>query len=166
MFSTLGNKVVEGVEQLVDLNISAARSSLADSAAKARQLLSANSPLDVLSLATANAQPSAQKAIVYGRDLAGILSKTQSEFAKAAESQIAETSSKLIALVDELSKNAPVGSEHAIAMFKSTIDAANASYGRLNKTAKQAVETVEGNANTVVKHLSKAAEKSSSRHKK
>src|ERR1035437_10361295 len=116
MLAALGNKAVEGVEQLVDLNISVARSSLADSAAKTRQLLSANSPLDVLSLATADAQPTAQKAIVYGRDLAGIVSRTQAEFAKAAESQIAETSRKLLDLVDELSKNAPAGSEHAIAM--------------------------------------------------
>jgi phasin family protein len=166
MFTDLSRKVVEGVEQVFDLNLHVARSSLANSAAAAQQILSARSPQEMFSLVTANAQPATESAVVYGRDLAGIVSSTQAAFARAAETHIDDTSRKLLDLIDDVSKNAPAGSEQAIAFMKSAIDTANASYGRLNKSAKQAVETVEGNVDNVVRHFSQAAEKSGSRNRK
>ncbi|CAN5502366.1 phasin family protein [soil metagenome] len=166
MFTDLSQQVVHGLEQVFHLNLNVARSSMANSAAAAQQILSARTPQEMFSLVTANAQPAAEGAVVYGRDFAGIVSSTQAAFAKAAESHIDDTSRKLLELIDDVSKNAPAGSEQAIAFVKSAIDTANASYGRLNKSARQAVENVEGNAESVVRHFSKAAQKSSSRNRK
>ena len=166
MFSSLTSKAFEGIEKMVDLNLTAAKSGLEESSAAAKQLLSAKDPQEFFSLTAAQAQPAADKAVAYGRHLAAIASGTQAEFSKAAESQIAETNRKVISLVDEVAKNAPAGSENAVAMLKSAMGNASAGYEQFSKTSKQAVETIETNLASAVNQFSQAAEKVAPRSKK
>ncbi len=166
MFTTLTNKAFEGVEKIVDLNMNAVKASLEESTAAAQQIIAAKDPQEFLSLTAAQTQPTAEKAIAYGRHLASIATSTQAEFTKAAEEQIADTNRKVLALVEEVTKNAPAGSENVVALFKSAIGNASAGYEQLSKTTKQAVETLEGNLNNAVNQFSAAAEKSAARAKK
>lgn len=166
LITALTNKAFESMEKFVDLNMNVVKASLEESSATTKQLLAAKDPQEFFSLTAAKAQPNAEKAIAYGRHLASIATATQAEFTKAAEAQIADTSRKVIALVDDVSKNAPAGSENAIALLKSAIGNANAGYEQLTKTTKQAVETIEGNMNTAVSQFSAAAEKTTARAKK
>lgn len=159
ILSTLTNKAFEGVEKFVDLNLTAAKASLEETSATTKQLLAAKDPQEFFSLASAQAQPNAEKTIAYGRHLATIATSTGAEFSKAAETQIAETNRKVISLVEEVSKNAPPGTENAIALFKSAIGNASAGYEQFTKTAKQAVESLETNVNSAVSQFSAAAAK-------
>jgi len=159
IFSTLTNKAFEGVEKFVDLNLTAAKASLEETSATTKQLLAAKDPQEFFSLATAQAQPSAEKTLAYGRHLASIASSTGAEFSKAAETQIAETNRKVISLVDEVTKNAPAGTENAVALLKSAIGNATAGYEQFTKTAKQAVEALENNLNATVSQFTSAAAK-------
>lgn len=161
LFSTLTAKAFEGVEKLVELNLNAAKASLEESSVTARQLLSAKDPQEFLSLTTSQLKPRAEKALAYSRQVAAIAAGTGAEFSKVAESQIAETNRKVISLVDEVSKNAPAGSESLVAAFKTAVTNANAGYEQLSKTTKQAVETMESNVNAAVSQLSQAASKAS-----
>jgi len=164
LFSSLTSKAFEGIEKIVELNLTAAKATLEESTAAAKQLLSAKDPQEFFSLSAAQAQPSAEKAIAYGRHLAAITSGTQAEFSKAAESQIAETNRKVLSLVEEVTKNAPAGSENAVAMLKSAIGNANAGYEQFSKTSKQAVEAIEANLTSAVNQFTQAAEKSRATH--
>lgn len=155
----LTTKTVESVEKLMDLNINTAKTSLEDSTAAAKQLLAAKDPQEFFSLTTAQAQPTAAKAIAYSRHLAGIATNTQAELTRATEEQIAETRRKVSELVEDASKNAPGGSENVIAIFKSALGNANAGYEQFTKTTKQAVEVMEANLNTAVNQFSQVAEK-------
>jgi phasin family protein len=166
MITALTNKAFESVEKIVDLNMNVIKASLEESTASAQQIMAAKDPQEFLSLTAAQTQPNAEKAIAYGRHLASIASSTQAEFTKAAEAQIADTNRKVMALVEEVSKNAPAGSENAVALMKSAIGNANAGYEQLAKTTKQAVETMEGNLNNAVSQFSSAAEKTTARAKK
>jgi phasin family protein len=159
ILTALTNQAFDGVAKIIDLNMNVAKTSLEESTAAAKQLLTAKDPQEFFSLSAAQAQPNAEKVLAYGRHLAAIASTTQVEFTKVAEAQIAETNRKIIALVDEASKNAPAGSENAIAFVKSAIGNANASYEQLTKTTKQAVETLEANMNTAASQFSQAAAK-------
>jgi len=163
LFASLTSKAFEGVEKVVDLNLNVAKASLEDSAITAKQLLSAKDAQEFLTLTVAQAQPTAAKAIAYGRNLAGIASSVQNEFSRAAEEQIVETGRKVSALVDDVSKNAPAGSENVIALVKSAIGSANAGYEQFSKTSKQAMETMEANMNSAVMQFSQAAEKTGTR---
>jgi len=159
LFSSLTAKTFEGVEKLVELNISTARSTLEDSSAAARQLLGAKDPQEFFSLTASQAQPNAEKALAYSRQLASIATGTGAEFSKAAESQIVEANRKVISLVDEVSKNAPAGSESFVAAVKTAISNANAGYEQFSKTSKQAVEALETNMNAAVSQFSATAAK-------
>jgi phasin family protein len=159
IFSALTNKAFEGVEKFVELNLTAAKASLEESSATTKQLLSAKDPQEFFSLASAQAQPNAEKSIAYGRHLASIASSTGAEFSKAAETQIAETNRKVISLVEEVSKNAPAGSENAVALLKSAIANSNAGYEQFTKTAKQAAESIETNLSSAVTQFTAAAAK-------
>ena len=159
IFSSLTAKAFEGVEKLVELNITAAKASLEESSNSARQLLAAKDPQEFFSLSAAQMQPSAEKAMSYSREVAAITAGTQAEFTKAAETQIAETNRKVISLVDEVSKNAPAGSENVVAAFKASLGNANAGYEQMTKSTKQAVQAIETNVNAAVTQFTQAAQK-------
>jgi phasin family protein len=166
MFTQLTSRAFESMEKVVDLNLNIAKASLEDSSITARQLLTAKDPQEFFSLTAAQAQPNAAKAIAYGRHLAGIASSAQAEFTRAAEEQFVETGRKVSTLVDDVSKNAPAGSENAIAIMKSAIGNANAGYEQFSKTTKQAVEVMETNMNSAVNQFSQATEKTAHRTRK
>lgn len=159
LMSSLTSKTFESMEKLVELNINAARATLSDSSTTARQLLAAKDPQEFFQLSAAQAQPNAEKALSYSRQLASIASGTGAEFSKAAESQIVEANRKVIALVDEVSKNAPAGSETFVAAVKTAISNANAGYEQFSKTTKQAVEAIESNMNAAISQYSNVAAK-------
>jgi len=159
LMSSLTSKTFESMEKLVELNINTARATLSDSSSAARQLLAAKDPQEFFQLSAAQAQPNAEKALTYSRQLASIASGTGAEFSKAAEGQIVEANRKVIALVDEVSKNAPAGSETFVAAVKTAISNANAGYEQFSKTTKQAVEAIESNLNAAISQYSNVAAK-------
>jgi hypothetical protein len=92
-----------------------------------------------------------------------ITNGAQSEFTKAAEAHVADTNRKVVAFVDEISKHAPVGSENAIALLKSAISNASASYDQFNKSTRHAAEVFESNLNSAVSQISQATTKATPR---
>jgi phasin family protein len=162
----LTNKAFASIAQLVELNVNAAKTTLEKSTATAQQLMAAKDPQEFMAVSAAQTQPNAESAIAYGRNLASIASAAQAEFARAAEAQIAETTRKVSALIDDIAKNAPPGSENAIAMLKASVANANAAYEQLTKTTRQATDAMGANMNNVVSQFSQAAEKVTPRPKK
>jgi phasin family protein len=159
LMTSLTGKAFEGIEKFVALNMTVAKTSFEESTAAAKQLLSAKDAQEFFTLSTAHTQPNAEKAIAYGRHLANIASSTQAEFTQAAETQIAETNRKVLALIEEVTKNAPAGSNNVVEMFKTAMSTANASYDQLTKTTKQAVDAMEVNFNNAVSQVSQATAK-------
>ncbi len=164
--SEIANKALHSVAELVELNLSTAKDSLAYTSAAAQQMLAAKDAQDVLNLTSAQAQPGAEKALAYGRHLASIATKAQAEFTKATETRIAETTKHVSKLIDDLSKAAPAGSENAIAVLKASVANANAGYEQMVKASKQAIETMEDSFNEATKHFVPAAAEKPARSKK
>lgn len=151
VFSALTSIAVEGTEKLVALNMATVKASAADSAAAAKDLLAAKDPQTFFALATAYAKPNAEKAAAYSHHLTDIVSATKAEFTKVADAQAAEVQGKVSDLVNTIAKNAPAGSENAIAMLKSSVANTQAAYEKINSAAKQAVEATEA-------HVAKASD--------
>lgn len=165
MITALSNKTFESVEKIVGLNMNAVKASLEESTVAAHKFMSAKDPQEFFNLTAEQSKPNTEKALAYSRHLANIASSAQAEFTKAAETQIAETNRKVMSLIEDVTKNAPTGSENAIAMFKSALGNANAGYEQLTKTTKQAVEALEANLNTTVSKFSDAVVKPGSTKK-
>lgn len=157
--TSLNKKAFEGLEQFVSLNVNAAKASFEEGTEAAKQLATVKDPQEFITLTTAQAKPNAEKALAYGRHLASITNATQQEFTKAVEAHIAETNAKVTSLIEEVTKNAPAGSEQAVTALKSVVGNINAGYDQLSKTTKQAVQTLEENLANATQQFTQAADK-------
>jgi phasin family protein len=158
----LTNKAFEGVEKLVELNVQASKAALAETANHTQAVLSVKDAQELLALQAGLMQPLAEKTAAYSRHLTDITTSTATEIGKAIEGQAADTQSKLMGFVDSASKNAPAGSETAVAAWKSSLAAANNAFESVQKAVKQASDLTENAmaaaSNTAV-NASKAASK-------
>lgn len=145
----LTQKAFEGVEKLLELNVQATKAALSESANSTQALLSVKDAQELLTLQASLMQPLAEKTVAYSRHLYDIASGTTAEFGKAAEAQAADSQKKFMSLVDNAAKNAPAGSETAVAVMKSAVSAANNAMESVQKAVKQATEMAEANFNTV-----------------
>lgn len=153
----LTQKAFTGVEKLVELNLQASKAALCESAEQAQALLSVKDAQELLALQASMMQPLAEKAMAYSRHLYDIANGTAGEFNKAAEAQAAEAQKKFMEVVDNAAKNAPAGSETAVAMMKNAVAAANNAAESVQKVVKQATEMLESNVNTLATTASSAA---------
>jgi phasin family protein len=154
----LTHKAFEGVEKLVELNMQVAKTALAESADTTKAMLSVKDAQELLALQAGLLQPSAEKAAAYSRHVYDIAAATNAEVSKVAEEQMAETQKKFMALVDSMVKNAPAGTENAVALVKSAVAAANNAYESVHKAAKQAAEVAEANFQAVTTTAVKATQ--------
>jgi phasin family protein len=145
----LTQKAFEGVEKLVELNVQATKAALSESANSTQAMLSVKDAQELLTLQASLMQPLAEKTVAYSRHLYDIASGTSAEFGKAAEAQATDAQKKFMSVVDNASKNAPAGSETAVAVMKSAVSAANNAMESVQKAVKQATEMAEANFNSV-----------------
>ncbi len=141
----LTGKAFEGVEKLVELNLQTARTTLGEWADTTRAALSVKDGQELLALQAGLLQPSAEKAAAYSRHVYEIAASTGAEVGKVAEATTAETQARFMAAVDNAIKNAPAGSENAVALLKSAVSAAGNAFEGVQKAAKQAAEVAEAN---------------------
>ncbi|GAA4018278.1 TIGR01841 family phasin [Actimicrobium antarcticum] len=160
MMSTLTQKAFAGVEKLVELNLSVARSAMDESSQTIKTLASAKSPQEFFSLSTAQSKPGSEKAMAYVRGVASIASEVQAEITKITESQVADAKRNAATLMDEMSRAAPAGSENMVAMFKTALGNANAGYEKATASTKQVVAKIESNMDEAMKTVAVVAEKS------
>ncbi|MEX1165394.1 MAG: TIGR01841 family phasin [Hydrogenophaga sp.] len=153
----LTQKAFEGVEKLVELNVQATKSAMSESASNAQAMLSVKDAQELLSLQAALMQPLAEKTAAYSRHLYDIASGAGAEFTKAAEGQAADAQKKFMSAVDSAAKNAPAGSESAVAVMKNAVTAANSAVESVQKAVKQAAEMAETNFKNVTAQAAPAA---------
>jgi phasin family protein len=145
----LTSKAFEGVEKLVELNLAASKAILADAASQAQTVLSVKDAQELLALQSNLLQPLAEKTAAYSRNVYDIATAASAEFGKAFEAQAAEGQQKFMSLVESTGKNAPAGSETAIAFMKGAVAAANNALESVQKSVKQATELAESNFQVV-----------------
>jgi phasin family protein len=165
-FSTFADAAFKSVEKIIELNLAAAKTSYEESSALLKQAVRAKDPQEFFSLTGAQVQPNADKAIDYARHLTSIIADAQAEFNEAAEARIADVHRQTIALVEEVSKNAPAGSENFVALFKSTLGGMNAGYEQVSKSTKQAMEVLEANFKNAVNQVTPVSTKRTARNSK
>jgi phasin family protein len=145
----LTSKAFEGVEKLIELNVNASRAALNEAAAHSQALAGAKDVQELVNLQTAYFQPLAEKAAAYNRHIFNIASSTSAELQKALEEKAGQYQQSFNSLVEATAKNAPAGSESAVAMVKSAVSAANNAFESVQKAVKQASDLAEANIKAV-----------------
>ncbi|SOE45860.1 phasin family protein [Burkholderia sp. OK233] len=152
----LTNQAFQGFQRLVELNLQVGKSALAEGEENWQEALSGKTPVELLTRQASSTQPAAEKALAYTRHLYDIASDTQAEFAKVAQAQYEQHRSNTQTLVDNLVKNAPVGTEGTTAALKSAFSAADTAYETVRKAAEQAIDVAKGNFAATAAAASKA----------
>jgi phasin family protein len=156
---TIAHAQFAAFERLSALNFNTTKVAFEDSVNQAKALLSVKDAQEFVNLSAASAQPALEKAIAYSRNVYEVATQTQAEVTKLAETQAAEMNKTVVSLMDKLTKNAPAGSDVAVAAVKSAMAAANSAYDSFTKVVKQATDMAEANVTaataTVVKDAGK-----------
>ena len=144
-FLAVANAQFAAFEKLTSIQASAVKTAFEDSMANTRALLGAKDVQEFVSLQNSFAQPAIEKAIAYSKSVYEVTTGANAEMSKVAERRVAEWNESFANLLDKVSKNAPAGSDVAVAAVKSMLAAANSAYDNMTKAAKQATEMAEAN---------------------
>lgn len=142
-FNSLADKTVKSVEQVMALNMQAAKSSMEGSIAAGQQMANASDPKAAIAALHARMQPGAAGAAEYRENLKAIIDEMHQEFRQAADTHVAEAKSTLSALIYDVTQNVKPGSENAVEIIKTAIDNAFKGYEQVTQATRQAVQTVE-----------------------
>ncbi|MDH1903736.1 phasin family protein [Comamonas aquatica] len=145
----LTTKAFEGVEKIVELNVAASRAALTEAANHTQALLNVKDAQELLALQSSLFQPLAEKTAAYNRHLYNIATSTSTELSKTLEAKAGEFQQGFNNLVESTAKNAPAGSETAVAVMKSAVSAANNAFESVQKAVKQASDLAEANLKAV-----------------
>lgn len=162
----LTSKAFEGVEKLVELNMTASKAAMAEAAGTTQAMLSVKDAQELLALQASLFQPLAEKNAAYSRHLYDITSGTGAEIGKSFEAQATEAQRKFLSVVDNAAKNAPAGSETAVAVFRSAVAAGNNALESVQKAVKQASDVAEANFNAVANTAVNAAKSTTAKAKR
>ena len=141
----LSGLAFEGVEKLIELNTQVAKTALTEASQTIQAALSVKDAQELMALQAGLLQPAAEKAAAYSRHVYEIAASTGAEVNRVAEATAAEAQAKFMSVVDTAVKNAPAGTENAVALVKSAVAAANNAFESVQKAGKQAAEVAEAN---------------------
>ena len=114
---------------------------------------------ELLALQASLLQPAAEKAAAYSRHLYDIAAAHQRRSDQGRRSPDRPTRRRSSsAWSTPPSKNAPAGSENAVALVKSAVAAANNAFESVQKAAKQAADVAEANFQAVTNTAVKATQ--------
>ena len=162
----LTEKAFEGVEKLIELNMQVAKAALTEANDAATAAMSVKDAQELMSLQASFLQPTAEKAAAYSRHVYDIAAATNAEVTKAAEAQMADAQRKFLNMVDSAAKNAPAGTENAVALMRSAVAAANNAFESVQKAAKQAADVADANIQAMTSTAVKATQTTSGRGKR
>jgi phasin family protein len=160
------NQALHSIEKLVELNMHIAKASLSDSMSSAKKALEIKDIQQLLSHQADVVQPMAEKMMAYSRHLYELANDTQAGFSKTAEKEMQASQKKMNAMVEDWSKNAPAGSEAAVAAMKQAIASASTVYETSQKAMKQAMDIAQNNLSNATDTVLKATEKASKASKR
>jgi phasin family protein len=141
----LTGKAFEGIEKLIELNMQVAKTAMSEAAANTKAALSVKDAQELMALQSGLLQPAAEKAAAYSRYVYEIAASTGAEVTRVAEATTADAQAKFMSIVDTAVKNAPAGTENAVALVKSAVAAANNAFESVSKATKQAAEVADAN---------------------
>lgn len=142
-FNALADKAMQGVQQVVALNLQTARSSVEGTLAAGKALSEAKDPQEAFATVASRVQDSVAGATAHGAQLKQIIDDIHTEFRDAADAHAREAKNTLTALIHDVTQNVKPGSENAVEIIKTAIDNAFAGYEKATQATRQAVSEVE-----------------------
>ncbi len=141
-------------EKVLDLNMGMIRNAIAGATESSKAMADAKDAQAFTALQTQWAQPSTETVSAYMKDGYDIFSDSQADVTKIVDARLAEVNKTIVSALDQAEKNAPAGSDVAVAAMKSAVAAANQAYDALSKAGKQVQEVTSATVNTTARATS------------
>ncbi len=145
----LANIAATAAEKALDLNVGAFKSAMNTATENGKAIADAKDVQSMTALQSQFAQPAFDALAAYLKDSYDILTEAQNEFGKIVEAKMTEVNKIIVSGLDQAEKNAPAGSDMAVAAMKSAVAAANQTYDAIAKASKQVQEVTSATVNTV-----------------
>ena len=149
IFFSLASEAFEGTRKLAELNLQAARSVLAESAARVQETKQDTAGADWLASPLRLAQSAAGKTLSYQQHVHDIAVATQAASAKIVDAQYDQFSRDVLARIDNWAKHAPAGSETAVVAVKSAVSTASNAAEMVRKSVRSLVEGAQANVSVI-----------------
>lgn len=144
-------KALGGAEQIIALNLQAAKAGLDRAREAGLAMVSVRDPQSLIAVQSSLLQPAVDDASEYGQQVYRIVGGFGADMEKLVAKQTAAAQSALAALIEEAGKHAPVGSGGGIDLIKSSFATANGALESFRAAGAKAVETAEANFASVTK---------------
>jgi phasin family protein len=148
-----------GAEKFVELNMAASKAAVSESFAHMQALMAAKDVKDVVALQTAFLQPLAAKSAAYLKHAQTIATEGSTELTTAVQAQVADAQKALNVAVEGLAKNAPAGSEAAVAAFKQAVTASQGAMETAQASMKKAGDAAQASFTSASKQAMDMAKK-------
>lgn len=122
LLADMTERTFQSVQKINELNIQVAQSMLEDTLKSVQQVMTAQDPVEAVSIAASQAQPAANKLREYQQGLTSIAAGVQVELARAAESHVPNTSRTAAAVADEVARNMKDQTEQVVARQKEVME--------------------------------------------
>ena len=158
-FAGLTEKAFASFEKVVELNMAASRALLGESRSNLQALMDVKDAQALIALQTSLVQPLNEKSASYSRHLYEIVSGAGADITQTLEATTAESQKAVTSLLETSLKNAPAGSEAAVAVIKSAITVGTNAVETAQKSAKQALKAVDTSINSNIDAVAAAGQK-------
>lgn len=153
------SKAFAGAEKLVELNLAASKAAMGESFAHAKAVMAVKTPQEFMSLQTAFLQPMAEKSSAYFQHVQSIATEGSAEFTQQFEASVADAQKAFGASMEQLSKNAPAGTEAAVAAFQNAVSQGQKAVEQTQAAIKKATAAAQANFAAASKQATDLAKK-------
>jgi phasin family protein len=144
---------LDGAERLIAINLEATKTSIDESAGNLKAISAVKDVQGLNTVRTKVAENSLGYATAYSRTVYELASNAQAEYTSLVEQGVADFQKTLADGLDKVAKNAPAGSEVAVAALKSNLAASNAAFDSVTKALKQAASYTDANFKAAAKTI-------------
>ena len=143
--SDFSDEAFDKFVQLNDHNIKYTKTALDETNSTVAKMLEIKDPKEFMEFAQNSVGPVSAKVTDYFKELYKINSDFLKSSSQYVESESEEINKIITDQVEEMSKNAPAGTEGVVAMTKSSLAASSSTYESMTKAARQVFDIVDNN---------------------
>jgi phasin family protein len=141
----LAGAALRGFEQVISLQLDAAKDALAESTTGVRALAAAKDPKEIAEVQQRFVKPNLEKAQTYVREMYGVATQLRQEIDDVVTRQVADFNKSMVTALEQAAKAAPNGADYAVSAMRSAVVGANAAVEGLTKLSKQVAAAADAN---------------------
>ena len=166
---SLSEAALENAQKLAELNYAASKDVMVNTQDSIQQVLAAKDPKQVTEIFTADSlQAAGNQAVVYQKKVSKVLRDGNKEFVNVVDASIDQLQDGFQDWINAVAANAPAGSDAFLSSFKTVYGSAlqgfeqfraasKEAFATVEKTADQAIETMQGQITQVKKSATPAS---------